>query len=154
MYPLYIGPDLCIESACNAGDLGSIPGSGRSPGEGNGNPLQHSCLENPMDRGVWQATVHGVTRVRHDLVTKPPPPYIRPKFLMFYKWRLCRWLERYAIYYKWSTSSAHHRCILYLTLEKFKCVYTNVCVWHQLRDITRRSNQSILKEISPVHWKD
>ena len=40
-------------SACNAGDLGSIPGPGRSPGEGNGNPLQYSCLENPMDRGAW-----------------------------------------------------------------------------------------------------
>ena len=50
-------------SACNAGDLGSIPGLGRSPGEGNGKPLQHSCLENPMDRGAWQATVHSVTRV-------------------------------------------------------------------------------------------
>ena len=58
-------------SACNAGDLGSIPGSGRSPGEGNGNPLQYFCLENPMDRGAWWATVHGVTRVGHDLVTKP-----------------------------------------------------------------------------------
>ena len=46
------------EPACNAGDLGSIPGLGRSAGEGNGNPLQHSCLENSMDRGVWQATVH------------------------------------------------------------------------------------------------
>ena len=45
-------------SACNAGDLGSIPGSGRSPGEGNGSPLQHSCLENPMDKGAWWATVH------------------------------------------------------------------------------------------------
>ena len=56
------------ESACNAGDLGSIPGLGRSPGEGNGNALQYSCLENPMDRGAWQATVHGVARVRHDLV--------------------------------------------------------------------------------------
>ena len=44
------------KSACNAGDLGSIPGLGRSPGEGNGNPLQYSCLENPMDRGAWQAT--------------------------------------------------------------------------------------------------
>ena len=43
-------------------------------GEGNGNPLQYSCLENPMDRGAWQATVSGVTRVRHNLVTKPPPP--------------------------------------------------------------------------------
>ena len=48
-------------SACNAGDLGSIPGSGRSPGEGNGNPLQYSCLEKSMDRGAWQATVHGIT---------------------------------------------------------------------------------------------
>ena len=49
-------------SACNAGDPGSIPGLGRSPGEGNGNPLQYSCLENPMDRGAWQATVHGVAK--------------------------------------------------------------------------------------------
>ena len=48
-------------SACSAGDLGSIPGSGRSPGEGNGNPLQYSCLENPMDGGAWWAIVHGVT---------------------------------------------------------------------------------------------
>ena len=58
-------------SACNAGDLGLIPGSGRSPGEGNGNPLQHSCLENPMDRGAWQAAVCGIARVRHDFATKP-----------------------------------------------------------------------------------
>ena len=50
------------ESACNAGNLGLIPGSGRSPREGNGNPLQYSCLENPKDRGAWQATVHGVTK--------------------------------------------------------------------------------------------
>ena len=50
------------ESACNAGDLGSIPGSGRSPGGGNGNPLQYSCLENSMDRGAWRATVHGVAK--------------------------------------------------------------------------------------------
>ena len=48
------------ESACNAGDLGSIPGLGRSPGEGKGYPLQYSCLENSMDREIWQATVHGV----------------------------------------------------------------------------------------------
>ena len=46
----------------NAGDLGSIPGSGRSPGKGNGNTLQYSCLENPMDRGVWWAEVHGVAK--------------------------------------------------------------------------------------------
>ena len=49
-------------SVCNAGDPGSIPRLGRSPGEGNGSPLQHSCLENPMGRGAWQATVHGVAK--------------------------------------------------------------------------------------------
>ena len=49
------------KSACNMGDPGLIPGVGRSPGEGNGNPLQYSCLENPMDGGAWQAIVHGVT---------------------------------------------------------------------------------------------
>ena len=50
------------ESACNVGDPGLIPGLGRSLGEGKDNPLQYSCLENPMDRGVWQAIVHGVTK--------------------------------------------------------------------------------------------
>ena len=50
------------ESICNTGDLGSIPGSGRSPGEGNGYPLQCSCLENSMDRGAWRTTVHGITK--------------------------------------------------------------------------------------------
>ena len=50
------------ESTCNAGDKGSIPGLGRSPEEGNSNPLQYSCLENPMDGEAWQATVHGVTK--------------------------------------------------------------------------------------------
>ena len=49
------------EPVYNAGDLGSIPGSGRSPGEGNGDPLQYSCLENYIGRGAWQITVHGVT---------------------------------------------------------------------------------------------
>ena len=60
------------ESACNAGDPGSISGSGRRPGEENGNLLQYSWLENPMDRGAWQATVHGVTRVGQHLAAKPP----------------------------------------------------------------------------------
>ena len=55
------------ESACNAGDLGLIPGSGRSPGEGHGNPLQYSCLETFMDRAVWQATVHGVAKSQTQL---------------------------------------------------------------------------------------
>ena len=61
-----------IESACNAGS--SIPGLGRSPGGGHGNPLQSSCLAYPMDRGAWRATLHGVAWVGHDLMTKPPPP--------------------------------------------------------------------------------
>ena len=58
--------------ACNAGDRGLIPVSERSLGEGNGNPLQYSCLENPMDTGAWWAIVPGVARVGHDLQTKPP----------------------------------------------------------------------------------
>ena len=55
-------------SAFSAGDLGSIPGSGRSPGEGNGNPLQYSCLENPMDRGAWQTALPGAgsQRIGHN----------------------------------------------------------------------------------------
>ena len=52
------------ESACNAGNLSSVPELGRSPGGGHGNPLQYSYLENPMDRGAWQATVHGVAKSR------------------------------------------------------------------------------------------
>ena len=57
--------------ACNAGDLGSIPGLGRSPGEGNGNPLQYSYLENPMDRGAWRAMVHGVAKNQTQLSDFP-----------------------------------------------------------------------------------
>ena len=63
------------ESASNAGELSLIPGLGRFPGEGNGNPLQYSCLENPMDGGASRAIVHGVTRAGQDLATKPPPPH-------------------------------------------------------------------------------
>ena len=58
-------------SAWNAGDPGSIPGSGRSPGEGNGNPLQYSCLENPMEGGAWYATVRGVAKSRTRLSNFP-----------------------------------------------------------------------------------
>ena len=60
----FSGSSAVKASACNAGDSGSIPGLGRSPGEGNGNPLQYSCLENPMDGGAWWATVHQVTKSR------------------------------------------------------------------------------------------
>ena len=66
-------------------ETGSIHGSGRSLGEENGYPLQYSCLENHTDRGAWWATVHGVTRVGHDLVTKPAPPNNKLKGGL--KWR-------------------------------------------------------------------
>ena len=72
------------ESVYNAGDPGSILGSGRYPGEGNGNPLRYSCLEYLMDRGVWQTTVHGVARVGHDLVIKPPPS--QAVYILIYYW--------------------------------------------------------------------
>ena len=55
-----------VKSACSVGDPGSIPGLGRSPGEGNGSPFQYCNLENPMDRVVWRATIHGVERVGHN----------------------------------------------------------------------------------------
>ena len=59
IYMAFPGGSYGKESACSAGDLGSITGLGRSPGEGHGNPLQYSCLKNPMDRGAWPATVQG-----------------------------------------------------------------------------------------------
>ena len=59
------------ESACNAGDLGLIPGLERSPGKRNGNPLQYPCLGNPVDRGAWWAILYGIKRVGHDLATTP-----------------------------------------------------------------------------------
>ena len=63
------------ESTRNTGDAGSIPGSGISPGKEKGNPLQYTCLENPMDRGTWQVTIHGVAEeVRHNLATKQQQP--------------------------------------------------------------------------------
>ena len=64
------------ESACNAEDVDSIPGSGRYTGEENDNLLQYSCLGNSMDRGSWQTTVHGVAKVDIHLAIKPPPPHM------------------------------------------------------------------------------
>ena len=69
------------EFTCQAGVTGWIPGSQRSPGEGNGKPLQLSCLGNPRDLGVWWTAVHGIARVRLDLATKPPPCLTLPRVL-------------------------------------------------------------------------
>ena len=67
MFSGFPGGSVEKNPPANAGDVGSTPGSGRSPGEGHGNPLQYSCLENPMDRGTCQPTVHGVTKSRTQL---------------------------------------------------------------------------------------
>ena len=61
------GGSVVKNPPASAGDMGSIPGSGRSSGGGHSNPVHHSCLENPMDRGIWQATVHGVAKKLNDL---------------------------------------------------------------------------------------
>ena len=74
VYGIFPHSSVSKESAYKAGDPGSIPGLGRSPEEGNGNPLQCSCLENAMDRGAWLATAPGVARVRHHLAATPLPP--------------------------------------------------------------------------------
>jgi hypothetical protein len=58
----FLGDSVVKNPSANVEEAGLFPGSGRSPGKGNGNPLQYSCLENPMDRGAWQTTVHGVTQ--------------------------------------------------------------------------------------------
>ena len=71
------GSPVGKESTCNAGDVGSIPGLGRSSVVGNGNPLQCSCLENPMDRGAWWATVHGIAKSW--MLLKQPGAQSRPR---------------------------------------------------------------------------
>ena len=71
-FTCFPGASNSKRSSCSAGDL-VVPGSGRSLREGNGYPLQYSCLESPMDRGVWQATFHGIARVRYDWETKSQP---------------------------------------------------------------------------------
>ena len=73
------------ESACNAGDSGLIPGSGRSPGEGNSNPLQYSCLENSMDRGAWGATVHGAAKSWTQLSNYHKATILQYKMKNFFK---------------------------------------------------------------------
>ena len=79
--PLYCGLDS-KESTCNAGDPGSIPGSGRSPGEGNDYPLHYFSLENSMDRGAWQTTIHGVSKSRTGLSDK----HLHSSWFITVKW--------------------------------------------------------------------
>ena len=115
-------------SACNAGDLGSIPGSRRSPGEGNGNPLQYSCLENPMDGRVWWATVHGVAKSRtrlSDFTFTFLNPFYRWNTSAPESWRdLPKNMAR-----KWWQLEPLRVCE---TQEFVLCPTTPVCIWGKL----------------------
>ena len=105
------------ESACNAGDLSLSPGSERSPGEGRGKPLQYSCLGNPMDRGAWRATVHGVAKALDasenltlSLFTPDSTISICNQYLKIFK--IKKFAERRAQYFKIHASK--HRMFLFL----------------------------------------
>ena len=148
-------------SAYNAGDPGSIPGLGRSPGEGNGNPLQYSCLENPMDRGAWWATVHGVTKSRtwlsdfsslHLLLGRKAMTNLdgilkSRGITLPTKVCLVKAMVFPVVNYgreSWTIKKAEHRRI-----DAFE-----LWCWRRLLRvpwIARRFNQSILKEISPEY---
>ena len=123
LFPSFLdGSDSKVYS-CNSGDPGLIPGSERSPAEGNGNPLQYSCLDNSMDRGAWQATLMGLQRVRHHWTTNTTPT---------------------SLFINWNS-----------TIKKAERQRTDafeLWCWGRLLRVpwtVRRSNQSILKEISP-----
>ena len=81
----------------NAGDAGSVPESGRSPGEGNGNPLQYSCLGNSMDRGAWRATLHRVIRVGHVVATNQQHFYFSVGLYLLWKWCVYVYMCKYII---------------------------------------------------------
>ena len=98
----------------------TITGSGRSLGEGNGNTLQYSCLGNPMDRGAWWATFHGVTRVGHDSMTKPPPGTIQGKCFTYVN---CLWESVGFFFFSWILISwQFHQSTLEFQLGKIKII--------------------------------
>ena len=99
------------ESAAKKGDVGSIPGSGRFPGEGNGNALQYSCLENPMDRGAWQATVQGVTKSYNWATDDTHTIEIYQHHIIF------------VICISLMTNDVEYLCMSLLVLHKHKCSF-------------------------------
>ena len=104
------------ESTCNAEDLGLIPGSGRSPGERNGNPLQYSCLENPMDKGAWRVTVLGSQRVKHSWVTNT------------HSIPMCVCVYIHLIFFIYSAVSGHLDCfcVSFIVSEPWgTCIFSN-----------------------------
>ena len=100
------------KSACNVGDLGSIPGWGRSPGWGNSYPLQYSCLENPMDRGAWRATVYGAAKSRTQLSnqalnTLSPKSPLPPRLALNTEQHSLRYTQAIVGYSLWTQQCAH-----------------------------------------------
>ena len=111
------------------------PWRGRSPGEGNGNPLQYSCLGNPMDRGAWQAAVHGVTGVGHNLTTKPPPTSsgywwimrLQINFILFFTSICSIWICTMSMYYCFHLTFPRVTCYsLVVGLPPADCLARNV----------------------------
>ena len=124
------------ESACKVEDPGSIPALGRSPGEGNGNPLQYSCLENPMDREAWQAPIHGVAKSQTWLSD------FTFTFNQIQMWELD---HKEA----WAPENWSFCFFVFFLIDPFE-----LWCWKRLVRVpwtARRSNQSILKEISPEY---
>ena len=113
------------EPACNVGDTGLIPGLGKSPGGGNGNPLQYSCLENPMDRRAWQATIHRVTLSRTELkqLSTGQHPCSMPTWLRFLSINRCWFCQKPFLHLlKWS-------CDFYSPIFlNSQCSFINICV--------------------------
>ena len=111
---VFLGGSDGIESACNAGDPGSIPGLGRTPGEGHGNPLRCSCLENSMNRGAWWATVHGVTKSQ-DTTEQLTHRYQNSQITLWAYWYSHRipvdheyWITKHSIHFILKGSTFQH----------------------------------------------
>ena len=139
------------ESTCNAGDMGSIPLSGRSPGEGNVDPLQYSCLRNPMVRGAWWATVCGVSKesIGHNLATKQQQnnlhmisvlkvnqrllnEYMERKWWIGLHWKdiiyenkkeSCKWKKKFVITNNGIMPRTHTHTYIYM------CIYTHIYIF-------------------------
>ena len=138
LHPRYLTPGLpCSsdgkESACSAGDLSSIPGLGRSHREGHGNPLQYSCLENPMDRGAWRAAVHGVSKSWTQLSDYHCCHILRPRYV--------------------ATEVCSDKCLSFTTLDGFssrKIQHSSTDRKHNVR-----RNNRLLTQTAPGlarHW--
>ena len=117
---------------------GWIPGSERSPGEGNGHPLQYSCLGDPMDRGAWRAIVHGVARVRHNLATKPPPPapgYLPAQPYWALKGHVSSLMLNLNMQIHWKIKNEKLCVLIYSAESILKCESTETVSYHRQKKV-------------------